>query len=195
MKLINKSKQAGFGIIEVMIGAILLGVIVTVVNTVLFSSFRGVNKSNVLTEVKQNGDYAISVMERMIREAKQIVSVCDGTPLSELAIVNYDPDAPSSDDPTLHTTTFKCDLNSGVLRIASASAVEDLLLTSSANVTLEGTDCTSAISFVCSQVSADQPPVVNVSFTLKQKSPAGVTPRVDERAQIDFSTTVVLRDY
>lgn len=190
----RKHRQYGFTLIELLIGSLLLVVLTLLVNNILFNVFKGTAKSEVLKEVKQNGDYALSVMERMIREAKEVES-CSG---SELSIINQDPDDPDKTK-VRHKTTFKCMLDSGVLRIASSSAlppiaIGDRMLTSSENVTLTGASCPGTLSFTCSQATG-KVSQVEIRFTLRQKTAAGVTPRKEEQAEIPFQTTVSLRNY
>ena len=62
-------KQKGFTIIEIVVVVGILGVIAVIGTNMFFTVIRGSNKSKNLTTVKQNGEYALSVMERMIRNS------------------------------------------------------------------------------------------------------------------------------
>ncbi|MBI4999385.1 hypothetical protein HZB97_01290 [Candidatus Gottesmanbacteria bacterium] len=116
------------------------------------------------------GDYAISVMERMIRNAKSI-STCAGS-TNSLTITN----------PDNLTTTFMTQTVGEVVKIASSSGN---FLTND-KVTVVGN-----INFTCTK-PANAPTVVMIKFSLSQ---AGTVTRVEEKAQVDFQTTVSLRTY
>lgn len=133
-------KKRGFTLIEVIMIVFILGIVVVVGGNLFFSVLKGASKAEITKEVKQNGDYAIGVMERMIRNAQEIVpNSCSG---GSIQIKN----------PDGYFTTFSF---SGT-RIASNSAY----LTSE-NVKL----VTGSYSFSCSQTV---PLTVTISFTLSQ---------------------------
>lgn len=164
---------AGFTLIEVLMVVFLLGIVVVIGSNLFFSILKGASKAEVEKEVKQNGDYAMNVMERMVRNA-QNCSEASGI----LTITN----------PDGNWSEFKCLPDEGVTKIASESALGTGYLTGK-NVTL-GTSCPGSLSFSCDQTKT--PPVVNISFDLSQK---GTVTRPEEKAQIHFQTTVGLRTY
>lgn len=164
-------KEKGFTLIEILMVVFLLGIVVVIGSNLFFSILKGASKAEVEKEVKQNGDYAMNVMERMIRNA-QNCSEASGI----LTITN----------PDGNWTEFKCILQDEVTKIASSSASGTGNLTGK-NVTL-GNPC--SLSFSCN--STKTPPVVSISFDLSQK---GTTTRPEEKAQIHFQTTVGLRTY
>ena len=160
--------QSGFTLIEILVvSAILLTVGVMVVQ-LLFSSLKGGSKSAILSTVKENGDYALTVMERMIRNSREVL--CSPT---SLTIKN----------PDGNQTTFLCD---GVnpTKIASISASATYYLTSD-SVTVP------CPLFDCTQLTDKK---IGINFTVSQYLP-GVTPKLEETAQMDFQTTVTLRNY
>lgn len=176
-------KHQGFTLIEVLMVVFLLGIVVVIGSNLFFSILKGASKAEITKEVKQNGDYAMNVMERMMRNAQEIVQNSDGqicTPtMNKIKITN----------PDGNRTEFKCILQDEVTKIASSSASGTGNLTGK-NVTL-GTSCSAAsLSFSCD--SSKNPPVVNISFDLSQK---GTGLRPEEKAQIHFQTTVGLRTY
>lgn len=88
-------RQKGFTLIEVLVVIFLLGVVMAIGVNLFFSILKGGSKAEIVKEVKQNGDYAISVMERMTRNA-QSASCSDS---SSVTIKN----------PDGWTTTFVCE--------------------------------------------------------------------------------------
>jgi len=134
-------------------------------------------------EVKQNGDYAMSVMQTMIRNAKQ-VTPCE-TGASSLTIVNQKGS----------TNTIECFYEDGVAKISLDSGTLSNALTGS-NVTVGtpgGTSCTgssgSTLVFNCQDTS---PQTVDIAFTLTK---SGIGTKVEEQASVFFQTSVTLRNY
>lgn len=163
---------AGFTLIEVLMTVFILGIVIVVGGNLFFSILKGASKTELTKEVKQNGDYALAVMERMIKGATYLN--CTGAPS---AIEITSPDG--------GLTVFRCLAGTDVTKIASNSGA----LTGD-NVSL-GASCTgSSLSFTCDQTIS--PPKVKVAFTLYQK---GSSTRPEEQAQVPFQTTVTLRTY
>ena len=149
----------------------ILGIVIVVGGNLFFSILKGASKTELTKEVKQNGDYAMAVMERMIKGATALD--CTGAPS---AITITSPDS--------LPTIFRCLAGVGVTKIASNSGA----LTGD-NVSL-GASCPGSLSFICYEDVS--PPKVKVSFTLYQK---GSSTRPEEQAQVPFQTTVSLRTY
>lgn len=163
-------KQNGFTLIETLISIGIIASVGILIAQVFFTTTRVNTKTELLKDVKQNGEYAMDVVSRMIRNSSAVD--CSSTPAS-LGITNSDGSS----------TTLGCafDSDNSVNRLASTSATVQYL--TSSNVTL-GT-CTSLI-FTCTS-STDQAPTIKVEFKLSQKG----TP-VDqfEKASVSFQTTV-----
>lgn len=177
-----KSQSLGFTLIEIIVSVGIIGLIIVVITQVLFSTGQSNSKVEIQKEVKQNGNYALGVMERMIRNARSVKSTCDGTSTKSIEIVN----------PGSGTTRLECVLNSGVTRLASESASIEYLTNES--VTLGGVNCVdvaNTLQFTCTS-SSGIPPRVNVSFSLSQKGTPGTQ---FEQASESFQSTVNLRTY
>lgn len=175
-------RQQGFTLLEVLISVAVMSMIGTVIAQSFFTTTRSNAKVEILKDTKQGGDFAISLMERMIRSAGDIATSCasSGTTVDSLQITNRDG----------LTTTFGCVLDSGVTRIASTSASGTVYLTP-ANVTLGGATCDNAsLTFVCAS-NASQGDSVRIQFTLSQKGAGGDQ---SERASTTFQTTVNVRN-
>jgi len=169
----------GFTLIEILIVVGVLGVIVGAGSTMFFSVLRGSTKTKVLQMVKQNGDYAISVMERMIRNAR---SISGGG--SSITIVN----------PDGGTTTFNCCGSNPNFLIASESGTlrcEEARITSSE---VKVNNCSNVFE-VTPGILGLRPAVVKINFDLSRAEQAGVTFRPEEQAVVNFQTTVSLRNY
>lgn len=166
--------KKGFTLVETMVVSVLLFTVGIMVVQLFFSSLKGGVKSNFLAVVKENGDYAKTVMERMIRSAKRLDS-CSAT---SLKIENSDG----------YYTTFKCDSAITPIKIASISgtATADLVtyyLTSD-NVAVS---CDSL--FTCPTSGENK---ITILFVVAQNI---TNPKPEETAQQTFETTVTLRNY
>lgn len=178
----KQSGQRGFTLLEVLISVAVMSVIGTIIAQSFFTTTRSSAKVEILKDTKQSGDFAMSVMERMIRNASDITTSCasTGTTVDSISIRSTDGGV----------TTFQCALNGGVTRIASSSA-NGIVYLSATNVTLGGTVCEeSSLEFVCaSNPSAGKS--VKIQFSLSQKGTGG---NQSERASTSFQTTINVRN-
>lgn len=174
--------KKGFTLIELIVAVAIIAGLGTVLVQALFTTTRSSTKIERLTDVKQNGEYALNIIERMMRNARSLSAVCSKegtTPTSSAAIIS----------PDGYETTFTCALSGSVTRIASVSAFGTQYLTSS-SVTLGGATCDAdSLVFYCTSI-ADVPRSLKVSFQLSQK---GVAHGGFEQANTTFQTTIGVR--
>lgn len=167
--------KRGFTLLELLVTTGIMTLVTVILTQVLFSTIHVNTKTEIMKEVKQNGDFALGIIIRMIQNGRAITSACDGTTASSITLTNADGGE----------TTFTCLPDSDVLRIASNSA-----LLTSPKVTLTGVSCTDAIDFVCT-TAAGGTKSVKISFSLAQK---GTPPSAYETAAGTFQTTVSVRN-
>ena len=170
--------KKGFTLLEILITVGIAGVMGILITQVFFTTARTNSKTEILKDVKQNGEYALGIMERMIRNSLQVSSACGalGSTLSEIDILN-----PNGD-----TTTFACLVDGSVTRIASTSGTGATQFLTSSNVTIGNDPCT----FVCT-ASVDRGSEVTISFSLSQ---AGSSLEAFETASVFFQTTASSRN-
>lgn len=142
MLLTKKKKDfaKGFSLVEMMVVVSILGVIGVIASGFLFTSLQSSGKSEVVKEIRQNGAYAISIIEGLVRSASSI----ENCSASALTINSFDGGQ----------TTFNCDGG----RIASNSSY---LTGESVSVSACTFSCTSELGL---------PPSVSISFTVSQPS-------------------------
>ena len=173
--------KKGFTLIEMLVSAGIMALLSVVITQIFVATTRNSTKTEVLTDLRQNGTFALGIMERMIRSAKNISSTCDGSADTAITITNQD---------NLETT-FSCtmDVDLSIPRIASVSSEFGTEYLTSKNYVL-GTDCTSIIPpFTCT--SGTNYPSVAISFQLQQKSDSASQ---YEKASETFETRVTLRN-
>src|SRR5579871_2786504 len=71
---IPHGEESGFTLIEVLVSISIIVVVGVIVASIVITTLRGSTKASVLSDVKQNGDYALSEMSRVIRGATSITN-------------------------------------------------------------------------------------------------------------------------
>lgn len=160
-------KPNGFTLIELLIVVVLSGLLILAAVSLFFTSIVGNEKTSASLLVKQNGDYAITQMGRLIRNARSATCPAADT----LVLAGNDGGSTTLTVQTVGTVN-KIASNSGYL------TGNDVSVTS-------GT-----LQFSCLNPTDGSPSFVRVSFTL-QKGASG------DRgyASLPFSTSVGLRTY
>lgn len=165
-------QKNGFTLLEIVMVFGLLGVISVLATNMFFSILKASTKARILSDAKQNGNYAINVMERMIRNSKRLVGTYPSDPVSSITIV-------SQDD---NQTTFACMSQGSASFVASNGA--SLVDSSKFSV--------SNCSFTIAEgESGIRPPSVTIEFSIG---------RLGNRAEESLSATefkaiVDLRNY
>lgn len=155
----------GYSLIEVLVVLAVFATLAIVATQALVLTLRGSSKSEITTKVRQNLDFAVSSMERQIRNAKSV-----NCPLSDSKFVTIT-------DQLGADVTFSCVTNGSDKYVASSSA----RLTSDNTVI---TNC----SFSCTPETSTNPASVTISLTAEDAFVKGVS-----GASIDESTQVFLR--
>lgn len=180
----QNQKSAGFSLIEILVVIGVLAIAVVIGTNLFFTTFRSSTKTKTLTMVKQNGDYALSVMERLIRDSEEVIANTE-TPSKTCELGMNKIKVKRIDGSEIE---FEC-LDEGIATgyIASTSAVRRARLISE-EVKLD------SCSFDCSQKDLNpfNPQSVVINFTLSQ---AGEVVRFEEQASVDFQTAVTTRNY
>lgn len=162
----------GFSLIEILVVMSIFVVIAVIANQVFFSTLRGGSKSEATTLVKQEGNYALSVIERGLQGSQSITTACS-SPAVSVSRIDYL-------DNTGTASSFSCESSPTPPYIASGSA----RLTTD-RVTIVTNSC----KFYCFKESGVA--TVSAQFTLKRYG-TGLTAR--EQTQLDFKTRILLRN-
>ncbi len=177
----------GFTLIEVLIVVSVSIILVLAATNLFFSTLIGGGQTDIISEVKNNGDYAMGQMESVIRNARRLQKnssdqLCESN-MNELVVVGS--------DKGVTTFLLKEDeeaSESGVKkRIASSSATTDRYLTSGEVEVINGP------TFHCTQTDDRGVTTVDISFTLQKG-----TPDVDKAREVveqTFQTSVVMRRF
>ncbi len=164
--------QCGFSLIELLVMLGVFSILMMVVAQVLLSSLKSVRKTEASVRVRQNVEYALSVIERHLHSAKG-VEVCNlgMTSINYLTANNV-------------SASFSCITAASLGYVSSSSASLTSRLTSEE---INVTSC----KFDCVDDPTDStPPLVTVTLTASDRNTQGA-----ESAQITQSIKVYLRSY
>jgi len=161
--------KKGFTLIEILVVIGVLAIIVVVGSTSFFNLLKGSTKTRTASLVKQNGDYTLAIMERMIRNGEIIENsdgqTCDlGMPKIKIS------------NPDGKETEFSC-IDNNPISSNSAKLISDQITVN---------NCL----FDCQEGGYFDPDVVTIDFTLSIGSPT----QPEGFATLRFKTTVVLRN-
>lgn len=171
----GKQKITGFSLIEMLVVVGIFAVVALVSTQSVLLTIRSSRKSESLVYIRQNLDYALSVMERHLHAAKGVTCTSSTT-------VTYTDDLGTSPLPTFSCVDTAAGGDPGYVASNSARLT-------SANVDVTG--CT----FTCPQVTptpgVPTPPLnVEVSFTAIPATNTGV-----ESATVTETRKILLRSY
>ncbi|MBI3955622.1 type II secretion system protein, partial [Candidatus Gottesmanbacteria bacterium] len=169
----------GFSMIELLVVVALIGIIGTITTQVFILALQTQVKSEIIKEVKQNGDYALSVMESMVRNSTDILSISCNETSSQLTIQN----------PDGFNTVFDCTGSN----ISSISGSESILPTpTGAPLTNSKVKVSSCTFRVICPTPPINPKYVYIEYTVSQAG-AGTGPK--DTSSLNYQTTVSLRNY
>lgn len=163
-------RYSGFSLVELLVVVVLMGLISVMISEVFIMTIRSHVKSEIIKEIKQSGDYALSVIESMVRNSTNFSIPACNTNTQAFTITN----------PDGYSTTFDC---SDGVSIASVGATRQSLTSEKTAVSV----CTFRV--VCPQPGVGSKYVL-IYFTLRQKD-GNVA--LEQQASQEFQTTVVLR--
>ena len=185
----KKLNNKGYTLIELLAVIIVMVTVGGIITSILVTALRGENKTNATTQVRQNGDYAITQMYKTIAYAKSFDGISTDNVNFDISCVPQNPPAPTpTPTPTQYKylqvtsfdggqTTYSCENNT----IASNSAP----LIDSSNLTV------SNCYFMCTQTDVRSAPTIDINFTLTRSS-SGL---FENQSAIPFETSVTFRNY
>src|SRR4030042_6826880 len=75
----ERKTQGGFTLIEILVVVGLLAIMAGIGSNMFFTTLRSSGKSKILTTVKQNGDYTLATIERLITDSEKVITNSDGS--------------------------------------------------------------------------------------------------------------------
>ncbi len=174
MKAKRFDQRNGFSLVEILVVMAVFAVLAVLATQSLALTFRGAKKSESTINVRENLSYAMSIIERHLYSAKNMV-VADCTVLS----IEYEDEFETNPNPT-----FNC------VDIDGAGGDIGYIASGSGRLTSNEIDVTSC-SFSCAEgIPGQVPPSVVLSLTAEDVGSSGI-----EGAQVSISTKMLLRSY
>jgi len=173
--------KKGFTLIEILVVSGIMVLFSLTIVSLFLSTIRGNTKTQVMQKVRQDGDFALKTMTRLIKNAD---SVEIGSGCTEVGTTDVSIDV---NDIYGGTTTFSLvEWGADAIdRIASNSGGIDYFLT---GITVN----TSDLNFTCYEMSLGNQ-IVTISFTLTIGGEAGL--QAQEKEEQEFKTSASLRKY
>lgn len=171
----NRTDHRGFTLLEMLVSIAIVAIVSIILSQVFISTLRTNTKTELLKDIKQNGELTFETMVRAVQNADDVI--CSD---SKTLVVTD----------TSGNTTFTCGLNGSITRIVMQTASGTSYLTTD-NATLGGGSCgASSLSFVCTG-GTGEPVTVNMSFVLGQ---AGTGAQKFEEFSESFETSATMRN-
>ncbi len=134
----------GFSIIEMLVVMFLFALLAFIVTQSTLQSFRGTRKVDASSRVRDNLDFAASLVERNVRNAKLITSACDGASHASISYTTQ----------TGTTGSYTC--SGGANQYLSDGTSGARITSSDINLTT----CT----FTCTSNGVYNPPIIDFVF-------------------------------
>jgi type II secretory pathway pseudopilin PulG len=191
-----KNMTLGYTIIELLAVVSILVVISGVIAGILYSTLRGTSRVRITTEVAQNGDYALSVIKKIVADSRNITAI-NGTQISDCT---PNPNSPSTENvPTPTPSGLKPSITfrriDGTSTVLSCPAENEIATIAQDGVSLINTENVKVENcvFSCSQLVEDpySVPVVGISFRVTDLN----TGLFETRSFSDFNISTSLRTY
>jgi type II secretory pathway pseudopilin PulG len=185
-KFFNKK---GYTIIELLAVIVILVAVGTIITSILVTTLRNGGRSNTVNDVRQNGNYIIVQMSKMIAFSRSFDGVStDGVNFTSNCVVTNPPAPTPTPAPIAYSyikitsfdggkTVFSC--SGGTIASNGAS----LINASDLNVT--------SCAIYCNQTSNLAVPSLDIKFTLQKR---GAALFVENQAIIPFETSVTPRN-
>lgn len=167
----KKLEMKGFSLVEMLVVLLIFSIVSILSTQALVNSLRSTRKSSNVGEVKENLEFSLSTMERLLRNAQEITCL-SSTELEYL-------------DGRNNLTNFTCISIAGKGRIASGSA---LLTLTSERVNMND-NCLTPV-FTCTAASGSTPPSVEIFLEGREVQAKGA-----EAAVATARTKILLRSY
>lgn len=160
--------KKGISLIEILVVVTVFTILGILATRAVLLTLRGTNRSASTVNVRENLNYALSVMERQLRNS-QNVTPCPNTDTTTLSYTDIGG----------NTTSFSC----------QTIGVNGYVASGSARLTSDQVAITSC-SIVCAQGTGGVPDNVSITLAASDKQHVGI-----ESAQFTATTKIYLRTY
>jgi prepilin-type N-terminal cleavage/methylation domain-containing protein len=191
--------QKGYTLIELLAVVLILTTVGGIVTAIVATSLQGGNRSTTVNEVRQDGNFAVTQMAKMIRYAQSFEGASI-TGVSDSYDTNCIPETPPQGQPTPTPKHYKylkfTNFDGGQTEFICKDRITDNPKTISSNsANLISSDRINLVQdscyFICRQDNSALPPAIDIFFTL---SASGSGSLVENKSTVPFSTSVNFRN-
>lgn len=188
-------ESRGFTLIELLTVAVVLVIVSVLLTIVLTFVLRGNNKINTIGEVRQNGNYAILQISKMIGYAKNFDGVSMDGQTYIANCVQIIPSPPSPTPIPLRYSYVKVSNFDGQNTVFSCSQINNVETIASNGASLIDTDSVSfdanSCWFTCSQKRITDVPTIGINFAIRKNTTSAF---FEGNAFIPFQTSITVRN-
>ena len=189
----------GFTFIELVVTMAVIVSIGAIAFGIITSTLRGSNKTNTINNIRQNGNYAISQMGKMIPYAKSFngASVTVSPPWNCHALPPG-PLPPLTHYKSINITSFDGGVTTFSCNASSPDSPPNTIASNTASlIDADPTFGSVALApgscfFTCTKGSIADSATIGINFTLTQK---GVPAFIEKKASIPFQTSIKVRNF
>lgn len=171
----KNSNQNGFSLVELIVVVGLTAILAITITAISMSSLLSSSRVRNLVKVKQTGDYALTQMQQLIRNAKTIVECSDtGTTDDYIIITGQDGGVSTIQTELIATNEYKiASVSGGISRYYNSEEIP-----------------ANSFDLTCTPTSTN-PDLVKVTFTLSNNTQSS---RVYDKSTVDFETSIEIRN-
>lgn len=184
-KILNSER--GFTLVELLAVSVVMVVVSVIVTATITSSLRGTTKTNTVNDVRQNGNYAISQVSKMIEYAKSFGGVSNDNVNFVSNCVNLTPPLTPTPQPSQYNYIKITGFDNGQTIFSCASTI------ASNSASLIDTNLVSvdSCSFTCERARITDAPIIGINFSLSKKTTSSL---FENNASVSFKTSVKMRN-
>lgn len=188
-----RNLQKGYTLVELLAVIVVLVVVGAITTSIIVSTLRGSNRSRAVNNVRQNGDFVLSQMSKMIAYSKVFDGIStDGT--------NYVTDCTSQSTSPLTPTPIPTQYS--YLKISSfdggstvffCGGSPDTIASNGASMVDNSSINVASCYFICTQTTLLTPPTIDIYLTLSEINSGSLF--AENNVTIPFVTSVTPRNY
>jgi prepilin-type N-terminal cleavage/methylation domain-containing protein len=189
----TKKLNKGFTLVELLAVMFILVSVGGIVTSILISTLRNSSKGNSVNDVRQNGEFVIAQMSKMITYSAEFC----GLSINGLGSAD-DCDLKSTNNTFTTDCTVSPSPNYSYIKIKSFDGGQTVFSCTGGTIASNGASMINAsifsvpsCSFTCSQADPSSPKNINISFTLNKINSGNF---VENNASISFETSLTIRN-
>lgn len=181
----QSSKFPGFTLVELLVSLLILSTVSSIVIAIVWVSLKSIVKVNNMHLIRQNGNFAISQVTKMLQYAKRFEGV--STNGASYTTACQAPGTPLQPYNYVRLTAA----DNGTIVLGCLSSPATIASNSASLISTAGFTVTSC-NFTCTQVTIGSPYNIGIQFTIQKRVSGNI---FDEPAPLLFQTSATIRNF